>query len=124
MTEKRRAIGTDLRKLDEHVITPEEYEDIPELTDEDFARGILHINGVPVATVELKTDFTQIMLTVLGIVAIVAIGVIAGASRPFPPDAPLAAPEAPVVAIPRGLPNLSPEWQEAFAAACARTRPR
>lgn len=41
-------------------------------------------------------------------------------ARPFPPDAPLAAPEAPLIAIPRELPGLSPEWQSAFRAACTR----
>jgi uncharacterized protein (DUF4415 family) len=64
MTEKRRAIGTDLRKLDAHVITPEEYEDIPELTDEDFARGILHINGVPVRRGRPKSDKRKTLLSV------------------------------------------------------------
>lgn len=34
MTERKRDTATDLDKLDVHVITPEEYEDIPELTDE------------------------------------------------------------------------------------------
>src|SRR2546430_3256588 len=64
MTEKRRAIGTDLRKLDAHVITPEEYEDIPELTDEDFARGILHINGVPVRRGRPKAAKRKTLLSV------------------------------------------------------------
>ena len=41
--------GSDLKALDAHEITPEEYEEIPELTDEDFARGEWHIGGVPVA---------------------------------------------------------------------------
>jgi len=50
----------------------------------------------------------------------VAMGVIAGAARPFPPDAPLAAPETPTVAVPRELPGLSGPWQEAFGAARAR----
>lgn len=49
-----------------------------------------------------------------------AMGVIAGAARPFPPDAPLAAPQIPTVAVPRELPGLSAHWQEAFRA--ARTR--
>lgn len=49
-----------------------------------------------------------------------AMGVIAGAARPFPPDAPLAAPEIPTVAVPRELPGLSAHWQEAFRAARAR----
>jgi uncharacterized protein (DUF4415 family) len=41
-------MGTDLAKLDAHVIQPEEYEDIPELTEEWFANATLHVNGVPV----------------------------------------------------------------------------
>lgn len=54
-----------------------------------------------------------------------AMGVMAGpdetsGARPFPPDAPLAAPDAPVVAVPRELPALSAQWQEAFRAACER----
>lgn len=54
-----------------------------------------------------------------------AMGVMAGVdetsgARPFPPDAPLAAPDAPVVAVPRELPALSAQWQAAFRAACER----
>ncbi|KUI26507.1 allophanate hydrolase [Mycobacterium sp. GA-2829] len=54
-----------------------------------------------------------------------AMGVIAGpdattAARPFPPDAPLAAPAEPLVAVPRELPALSPAWQRAFGAARVR----
>ncbi|MGH3641607.1 MAG: allophanate hydrolase [Mycobacterium sp.] len=49
-----------------------------------------------------------------------AMGVMAGGARPFPPDAPLSAPEAPLVAIPRELHGLSAQWQVAFRAACAR----
>ncbi|MGK2865111.1 MAG: allophanate hydrolase [Mycobacterium sp.] len=43
-----------------------------------------------------------------------AMGVIAGGARPFPPDAPLAAPPATRVAVPRTLPGLSEEWQQSF----------
>jgi len=42
MTEKKRSTATDLAKLDAHVITPEEYEDIPELTDEWFEKADLY----------------------------------------------------------------------------------
>jgi uncharacterized protein (DUF4415 family) len=49
MTEKKRATGTDLAKLDAHVIQPEEYEDIPELTDEWFAKATYHVGGVPIS---------------------------------------------------------------------------
>src|SRR5882672_3800023 len=57
MTEKKRTRDIDLqkasddlnwKKFDEHVITPEEYEEIPELTEEHFARGVWHIGGKPV----------------------------------------------------------------------------
>jgi allophanate hydrolase len=44
----------------------------------------------------------------------------AGGSRPFPAEAPLAAPEAPVVAVPRELPALSSSWRTAFDSACER----
>jgi len=64
MTERKRAIGTDLRKLDAHVITPEEYEEIPELTDEWFARGVLHINGVPARRGRPKADKRKTLLSV------------------------------------------------------------
>jgi uncharacterized protein (DUF4415 family) len=39
MQENKRATHTDLAKLDAHEIQPEEYDDIPELTDEFFERA-------------------------------------------------------------------------------------
>ena len=45
MIAKKRATATDLKKLDEHVLRKEDYADIPELTDEDFARGVWHRGG-------------------------------------------------------------------------------
>ncbi|MGV9802732.1 allophanate hydrolase [Mycobacterium sp. NPDC003449] len=59
----------------------------------------------------------------------VAMGVMARAdvhasARPFPPDAPLAAPERPVVAVPRDLPGLSEAWRTGFLAACDRLADR
>jgi uncharacterized protein (DUF4415 family) len=48
MTENKRTTDAELNRIDEHVITPEEYEEIPELTEEDFARGVWHIGGKPV----------------------------------------------------------------------------
>ncbi|GEO16360.1 BrnA antitoxin family protein [Microvirga aerophila] len=47
MTEKKRALGSDLDKADAHRIQPEEYEDIPELTDEWFAKAEVHEGGKP-----------------------------------------------------------------------------
>ncbi|BBZ27729.1 putative amidase [Mycolicibacterium madagascariense] len=49
-----------------------------------------------------------------------AMAVMAGGARPFPPDAPLAAPESPKVAVPQDLSMLSASWQQAFGAARER----
>lgn len=38
-----------MRKVDAYVLTKRDYDEIPELTDEDFARGVWHIGGVPVS---------------------------------------------------------------------------
>ena len=43
MPESKRVIYSDLARLDAHVIQPEEYEDIPELTDADFERAEIRI---------------------------------------------------------------------------------
>jgi uncharacterized protein (DUF4415 family) len=48
MTEKKRALGSDLEKADTHVIQPNEYEEIPELGDEWFAKAEPHEGGKPV----------------------------------------------------------------------------
>ena len=47
MIEKKRATASDLKKVDEYVLRREDYDDIPELTDEDFARGVSHRGGKP-----------------------------------------------------------------------------
>ena len=41
----KRFYETDFAKLDAHEITPEEYEEIPELTDEMMARADHHVGG-------------------------------------------------------------------------------
>lgn len=55
MTGKKRATPASsgltkrqLRKIDEYVLGPKDYEDIPELTDEWFKSATMHIGGVPV----------------------------------------------------------------------------
>jgi uncharacterized protein (DUF4415 family) len=45
MTARKRNSQTDWAKFDAHVITPEEYEEIPELTDEWFEKADLHVAG-------------------------------------------------------------------------------
>ena len=53
MKGKKRAslppVKSDLARVDAHVIQPEEYEEIPELTDEMFARGVWKRGGRPMA---------------------------------------------------------------------------
>ena len=39
---------SDLKKIDEYVLGPKDYEEIPELTDEWFRHATMHIGGVPV----------------------------------------------------------------------------
>jgi uncharacterized protein (DUF4415 family) len=48
MSENKRVLGSDFEKIDAYVLTGEDYAEIPEITDEMFARGVLHIGGVPV----------------------------------------------------------------------------
>jgi len=43
---KQRNIKSNLKEVDKHVITPEEYEELPELTDEMFARATYSVGGV------------------------------------------------------------------------------
>ena len=45
MAERKRALGSDLKKVDAHRIAPEEYRDIPELTDEWFDKDEFSIGG-------------------------------------------------------------------------------
>lgn len=45
MTEKKHALGSDLAKIDAHVIQSEEYDEIPEWTDEMFDRAELREGG-------------------------------------------------------------------------------
>lgn len=45
-----RSLGSDLAKVTTHVIQPEEYDELPELTDDMLARG--KVNGEP----DVETD--------------------------------------------------------------------
>ncbi|MCW5691487.1 MAG: BrnA antitoxin family protein [Pseudolabrys sp.] len=45
---RSRRIGSELKKVDAYVLTKADYDEIPELTEADFARGTWHIGGVPV----------------------------------------------------------------------------
>lgn len=45
----RRSLGSDLKKVDAHIIKPHEYRDAPELTDEMLARAVVKRAGRPIA---------------------------------------------------------------------------
>ena len=45
MTGKKRALGSDLKKVDRHVIQPHEYDEVPELTEDMIERGDLYHGG-------------------------------------------------------------------------------
>lgn len=45
MKKSRKGLGRDLAKVDAHVIQPEEYDELPEWTDEMFERADLYIGG-------------------------------------------------------------------------------
>jgi len=49
MIERKRAMGSDLAKIDAHQIAPAEYQEIPELTDDWFAHAKPSIGGVQVS---------------------------------------------------------------------------
>ena len=42
-----RTLGSDLKRVDAHVIQPEEYEELPEMTDEMFAQAVFKKAGRP-----------------------------------------------------------------------------
>jgi len=46
MNAKSKSIGSNLEKIDAHIIQPEEYDELPELTDEMFDRAIYKVGGV------------------------------------------------------------------------------
>ena len=45
MRKSKHVIVSDLRKVDMHVIAPHEYEEAPELTDEQLANAVVSIGG-------------------------------------------------------------------------------
>jgi uncharacterized protein (DUF4415 family) len=47
MSEKRRVIKSDPKRADAYELRQRGYEEIPELTEDDFARGVWHRGGKP-----------------------------------------------------------------------------
>ena len=48
MSANKDAIRSDLAKSDAYVLTPDDYEEIPELTDAFFDNAVMHENGKPI----------------------------------------------------------------------------
>jgi uncharacterized protein (DUF4415 family) len=59
MTERKRAFGSDFAKADAHVITREEYDEIPELTDEWFEKATLKIGNRIVSKAEFRKAWNK-----------------------------------------------------------------
>jgi len=53
------SLGSDLAKVDAHVIQLDEYDEIPELTDEDFERAKWYIGNEEVSSEEGKAAFRK-----------------------------------------------------------------
>jgi uncharacterized protein (DUF4415 family) len=49
-----RSLKSDLARVDAHVVAPEEYDELPELTDEMLARGTVNKGGRPVSAKPCK----------------------------------------------------------------------
>jgi len=63
MNANKRALGSDMEKVDAHVIQPEEYEDIPELTDAFFETADLYQNGKLVSRGRPKSETAKQQIT-------------------------------------------------------------
>ena len=57
MTEKKRPSSIDLVSLDAYEVKPEEYDELPEITEADFARGKWYLNGQEITEEDAKQVF-------------------------------------------------------------------
>jgi hypothetical protein len=56
MSRKTHALGSDLEKVDRHVIQPHEYDEVPELTEEMAERADLYHGGKMIRRGRPKSD--------------------------------------------------------------------
>jgi uncharacterized protein (DUF4415 family) len=63
MTGKKRALGSDLKKVDRHVIQPHEYDEVPELTEEMVERADLYHGGRLIRRGRPKSDDPKQLIT-------------------------------------------------------------
>jgi uncharacterized protein (DUF4415 family) len=54
MSKSKRVIKSSLKQMDRHVIQPQEYDEAPELTDEQLARAVVSAGGRPVGRPRLE----------------------------------------------------------------------
>jgi uncharacterized protein (DUF4415 family) len=52
-----RTLGSDLKRVDAHIVQPDEYQELPELTEEMFARAVFKKAGRP------KSDNPKLMIS-------------------------------------------------------------
>ena len=57
MTAKNSALGSDLARMDAHTITPQEYDELPEITDADMQRGTWKIGDKVVSQKQGRAAF-------------------------------------------------------------------
>ncbi len=58
MNAKKTALGSDLARVDAHTIQVQEYDELPEITDADLARGTWMLNGTPTTEAKAKAAFS------------------------------------------------------------------
>src|SRR5665213_3941347 len=63
MTGKKRALGSNLKKVDRHVIQPHEYDEVPELTDEMAERADLYQGGMLIRRGRPKSNDPKQLIT-------------------------------------------------------------
>ena len=63
MTGKKRALGSDLKKVDRHVIQPHEYDEVPELTEEMAEHADLYHGGKLIRRGRPKSDDPKQLIT-------------------------------------------------------------
>jgi len=63
MTGKKRALGSDLKKVDRHVIQPHEYDEVPELTGDMMERADLYHGDKLIRRGRPKSDDPKRLIT-------------------------------------------------------------
>jgi uncharacterized protein (DUF4415 family) len=63
MNANKRGLGSDLQKIDAHVLGPDDYAEIPELSDEWFDKAVPHKAGQPLLRGRPKAASTKQQVT-------------------------------------------------------------